>query len=228
MAIRSMESDNTGGGGSHNHGFTGTASTQSHVQPYITCYMWKRVSQKSLISQHRRNQNGFLFGAHGKKVDVCPVANGGTGAKTKSIAQQNLGIESRQLLWTNPNPTSSFSSLTINLGNSINVQDFDALDIEYHLFTGSKLTKTVRFAVDDSDRTNMYTRLFENVSAGAVSSQWSMVNRLCEIGSANHYVIFANCYKYDVTKSGTETGANVTEDNTYIIPYKVYGIKYNL
>lgn len=172
----------------------------------------------------------FLFGNHGKKVDVCPVANGGTGAKNKSTAQQNLGIESRQLLWTNPNPTSSFSSLTTNLGNNINVQDFDALDIEYHLFTGSKLIKTVRFAVDDSDRTNMYTRLFENVSAGATAYEWSMVNRVCEIGTANHYIQFGKCYKYDVAKiSGTAaTGANVTEDNTYIIPYKVYGIKYNL
>lgn len=53
----------TGGNGSHDHGFTqpsahtytpagsvsqpsfnGTASTQSHVQPYITCYMWKRTA----------------------------------------------------------------------------------------------------------------------------------------------------------------------------------------
>lgn len=29
---------------SHNHTFTGTASTQSHLQPYITCYMWKRTA----------------------------------------------------------------------------------------------------------------------------------------------------------------------------------------
>ena len=37
-----------GGGQAHNHGFTqptftGTSATISHVQPYITCYMWKRV-----------------------------------------------------------------------------------------------------------------------------------------------------------------------------------------
>lgn len=143
--------------------------------------------------------------------------------------KKKVKLEERTLLWTNPNPTSSFSSLTINLGNNINVQDFDALDIEYHLFTSSKLTKTVRFAVDDSINTNMYTRLFENVSAGAEAYLWSMVNRVCEIGSENHYVIFANCYKFDVTKlSGTAIGANITEDNAYIIPYKVYGIKYNL
>lgn len=40
---------NTGGGQSHSHSltqptFTGTASTQSHLQPYITCYMWKRTA----------------------------------------------------------------------------------------------------------------------------------------------------------------------------------------
>ncbi len=38
-----------GGGQAHNHPFTqptftGTASTQSHVQPSITCYMWKRTA----------------------------------------------------------------------------------------------------------------------------------------------------------------------------------------
>ena len=33
---------NAGGNGSHNHSFTGNA--QSNVQPYITCYMWKRTA----------------------------------------------------------------------------------------------------------------------------------------------------------------------------------------
>jgi hypothetical protein len=38
-----------GSGSAHNHPFTnptftGTASTQSHLQPYITCYMWKRIA----------------------------------------------------------------------------------------------------------------------------------------------------------------------------------------
>lgn len=39
----------TGGDGNHNHPFTqptfsGTAATLSHLQPYITCYMWKRTA----------------------------------------------------------------------------------------------------------------------------------------------------------------------------------------
>ena len=34
----------TGGGGSHTHSFSGTAANISTVQPYITVYMWKRVS----------------------------------------------------------------------------------------------------------------------------------------------------------------------------------------
>lgn len=37
-------SGSTGGGGSHNHGFTGTASNINSLQPYITCYMWKRTA----------------------------------------------------------------------------------------------------------------------------------------------------------------------------------------
>lgn len=58
-----MSTANTGGGGAHNHGFTqptahtytpagtnsaptftGTQATINHLQPYITCYMWKRVA----------------------------------------------------------------------------------------------------------------------------------------------------------------------------------------
>lgn len=55
--------ESTGGGGGHSHGFTqptahtytpagtnsaptftGTQATINHLQPYITCYMWKRVA----------------------------------------------------------------------------------------------------------------------------------------------------------------------------------------
>lgn len=44
-----ITSEGAGGGGAHNHGFTqptftGTAATMSHLQPYITCYMWKRTA----------------------------------------------------------------------------------------------------------------------------------------------------------------------------------------
>jgi hypothetical protein len=37
-------SDLTGNNAAHTHPFTGTASTQSHIQPSITCYMWKRTA----------------------------------------------------------------------------------------------------------------------------------------------------------------------------------------
>ena len=39
-------SRSTGGGKAHNHGPTGSSlsSTQSILQPYITCYMWKRTA----------------------------------------------------------------------------------------------------------------------------------------------------------------------------------------
>lgn len=35
---------NTGGSGAHNHGFTGTGANISTIQPYITCYMFKRTA----------------------------------------------------------------------------------------------------------------------------------------------------------------------------------------
>ena len=34
----------------------------------------------------------FLFGAHGKKVDTCPIENGGTNANTVAKARNNLGL----------------------------------------------------------------------------------------------------------------------------------------
>lgn len=40
-----METRSTGGGGSHNHGDTGEATVNvSTVQPYITCYFWRRTA----------------------------------------------------------------------------------------------------------------------------------------------------------------------------------------
>lgn len=40
-----METRSTGGGGSHNHGNTGEATVNvSTVQPYITCYFWRRTA----------------------------------------------------------------------------------------------------------------------------------------------------------------------------------------
>ena len=39
-----VTSQSTGNNAAHSHPFTGTASTQSHIQPSITCYMWKRTA----------------------------------------------------------------------------------------------------------------------------------------------------------------------------------------
>jgi hypothetical protein len=35
---------NAGGGGGHNHGFTGTAASINVMPPYLTVYMWKRTA----------------------------------------------------------------------------------------------------------------------------------------------------------------------------------------
>ena len=35
---------NQGGGGTHTHSLTMNSKTVSHMQPYITCYMWKRTA----------------------------------------------------------------------------------------------------------------------------------------------------------------------------------------
>jgi len=35
---------NTGGGGTHNHTFTGTRATIATMPPYVTVYVWKRTA----------------------------------------------------------------------------------------------------------------------------------------------------------------------------------------
>lgn len=41
---RTISESYIGGSGGHSHTFTGTASTISTLQPYVTCYMWKRTA----------------------------------------------------------------------------------------------------------------------------------------------------------------------------------------
>lgn len=43
-SVSGNTSGNTGGGGSHTHTFEGTPTIYSTLQPYITCYMWKRIA----------------------------------------------------------------------------------------------------------------------------------------------------------------------------------------
>ena len=41
---RTGTTSNTGGGGAHNHGWTGTAATLSTMSPYIVAYCWRRTA----------------------------------------------------------------------------------------------------------------------------------------------------------------------------------------
>lgn len=41
---RTGTTSNTGGGGAHNHGWTGTAATIATMPPYLVVYMWQRTS----------------------------------------------------------------------------------------------------------------------------------------------------------------------------------------
>lgn len=42
--ILAFDTNNNGGGASHSHGFSGTTVSINHLQPYVTCYMFKRTA----------------------------------------------------------------------------------------------------------------------------------------------------------------------------------------
>lgn len=174
----------------------------------------------------------FLFGAHGKKVDVCPVANGGTGAKNKSTAQQNLGTESRKLLWTNPNPTTKITTATtIALENNW-LTTYDAVEIEWALFVEDKATRIDRFSLGSPTSTNPLEWVLSHTKPNIVSggNYQSITTYQRTLNNATSSGIRINLCSYvDVLSMDSAMSMSKTENyGQGCIPIKIYGIKYNL
>ena len=144
---------------------------------------------------------------------ALPIASGGTGATTAAEARANLGITgggTRTLLWTNASPTSSFRAQKI----SLDLSGYDFVEVIYKLSTSS--TELSQIIERCEIGAGIRAERFQNPT-----SENNILKNLYRGGdgaSTSGYT-FGDAY----TKTADATSS--TRDNTYIIPYKIYGIK---
>ena len=106
------------------------------------------------------------------------------------------------LLWTNPNPTSSFSAQTI----SLDLSGYDAVKI-VHNSAGDKC---------DEVRVGQSCRL-SNISYGGSANYMTGMFRICNV-TASGIKFNDGCYVMAV--------ASYLLNNSLCIPQKIYGIKF--
>ena len=109
------------------------------------------------------------------------------------------------LLWTNPNPTSSFSAQTI----SLDLSKYDMVEI------------SAFYSVTEDVNKMLTTSIIPTNSLGSVSSQkgngTAFANRKVTLSSQS--IAFTACTQhYDTTSRDNM--------NTCCVPYKIYGIKF--
>lgn len=117
------------------------------------------------------------------------------------ISALNAGLTSYTLLWTNSDPTSSFSPQTI----SLDLSEYDRIEVVSYVNRSSTLA---------------FSTILHKGIRGTLSGVYAarIVIRNLTDGYTNSGISFG---------SGTNinTYGNETTDNAYVIPYKIYGIK---
>lgn len=110
--------------------------------------------------------------------------------------------EYRKLLWTNPNPTSSFAAQTV----SLDLSDYDEVEVDIATYGTYASTTTESFKF--------------KVGVGGLPSGAANTIAWRYITPTTTGVEFGTGYE-------TRTyGANGTQDNTKMVPQRIYGIKY--
>lgn len=119
--------------------------------------------------------------------------------------------EYRKLLWTNPNPTSAMSSVTIVASGA---DEYDAIEVVYktaHIYNGYE-TALAPFVAGSH-----ITLLAPSGTGGEFSGAIYNAVRTISMGAGGSLMVDD---AIGMTSSGT------TVNNNMCIPYKVYGIKY--
>ena len=155
------------------------------------------------LGNNQINENELYLtpGSGGGDIDVTDMTEQEVEEFVENLNGQAKSGEYRKLLWTNPNPTSLFAAQNI----SLDLSDYDDIEII------SKKTA--------SESYYFYTK----ISIGSTAS--------CDFIQGG--VIFdrtVNVLTTQVEFSGaqylTPSATVITADNTRVVPYKIYGIKY--
>lgn len=121
--------------------------------------------------------------------------------------EEGIAANSPVLLWTNASPTSAFEGQTI----SLDLSGYDAVEIEFRKNTSVNLLYYEKCKIGwNADVQSMW-----NID---ISSNATVVYRSFTVSESG--ITFANSV-YKSSPFGTTVGNN----NNYMIPYKIYGIK---
>ena len=142
-------------------------------------------------------------------VGSVPINKGGTGATNAADALKALGGVSRTLLWENTSITTEggeFAAQSISIDN---IDTYDGFEIVYTDCAGSQfhLYSTGFIPYYRNQMINLSLTLLDGVSV-----------RGCRMSGTGIFMFENECRGYG-------SDAEVAEDNTYCIPYKIYGIK---
>lgn len=139
-------------------------------------------------------------------TEIQPVERGGTGATSAAGARNNLlggtGIEERTLLWTNASPTSNFLAQTI----SLDLSEYDAVEI------------ISRGSIISTNDFRTITKIKKDTQGFIVAQTNLLIRRSANI--TNNGIVFGDGSKY-----ATYNDFAFSVENSWIIPFMIYGIK---
>lgn len=146
-----------------------------------------------------------------------PVSKGGTGAANAAQARANLGIVDglgAALLWTNPNPTSTFAEQTI----SLDLSEYSFVIIEYGHDYGF-VTGTAIFPVPTITPTQGFAAYNEIQGVKWTGSQCAIYMRSVKITTSS--IWFGDGTRF----TAYNTSQSTTTDNNVGFPKRIWGIK---
>ena len=146
---------------------------------------------------------------------------------SRKVKVQNLPNHARRdLLWTNPNGSASYSASSINWSD-IDVDDitqYDTIEIEFYVNSSSTSPKKIQ------QFGQIISSQYTNNDTTSVSDFFNLDgNYAYNIGRAIkldcNRIYFFDCYVMTCYTNGNPN--RITISNDRMIPYRIYGIKYN-
>jgi uncharacterized repeat protein (TIGR02543 family) len=162
--------------------------------------------------------NGNCFAFFGPAIDgqTDPkllingeLSFGTEAAVAKAIANLGLtGAETKKLLWTNASPTSTFAAQTVSLALS----GYDAVEIEYYASTSKAVLDVTKKKIGASSMLTGY------LNPQSTNGYINLLSRLFDVTTSG--ITFKGGFAKRTSDSST-----TSNNNSYCVPYKIYGIK---